>query len=343
MNNNLKHFYTTQNYSVEELNQILQKATALKTNNKTSLLRKTIFLLFFNPSLRTRASFITGMHELGGEAISLEVGGGIYNLSFDEGEPMLGNAAEHVKEAANVLGRYGKAIAIRKNDLGTTSTKVESSNWEVAKRDEMLNKFMEYSPVPVINMESNLYHPCQALADIMTIKEKQNNVKGKKFLLTWTYHPKPLPTAVPNSAALIASKFGMDVTLLHPKEYDLDNKIMSNIEENIKNNGSSLEITDDIDSAYDGADVVYAKSWGSLNYYGTWDKEIEIRKKYTNWQVTEDKMDKTNNGLFMHCLPVRRNVVVSDQVIDSSNSVIYDQAENRLHAQKGLLTHIIDN
>jgi N-acetylornithine carbamoyltransferase len=283
------------------------------------------------------------MFELGGQAIVLDVGGGIYNITFDSGKPMLGKAAEHVKEAANVLGRYGSAIAIRKNDLGTLSTTPESSDWVTAKKDQMFREFMKSSKVPIINMESNLYHPCQALADIMTVQENYQKVQGKKFLLTWAYHPKALPTAVPNSAALIASRFGMDVTILRPKGFDLDPQITKTIKANTEENGQKLHLTDDIEQAYTGAHVVYAKSWGNLNYYGNWDEEKTLREKYATWQVTSKLMAQTNKALFMHCLPVRRNVVVADEVIDSPTSVIYEQAENRLHAQKGLLTKLITN
>ncbi|MHA1839602.1 MAG: N-acetylornithine carbamoyltransferase, partial [Candidatus Ranarchaeia archaeon] len=213
--------------------------------------------------------------------------------------------------------------------------------WSAAKKERVFNAFMKYSSVPIINMESNLYHPCQALADVMTMQESSSGLAGRKVLLTWAYHPKALPTATANSFALLTSRYGADLTILRPEGFDLDPMIQQMIEKNVHESGGTLTVTSDVEKGYTGADFVYAKSWGSLRYYGNWEAEKPIREKLRDWQVTPEKMDLTNKGRFMHCLPVRRNIVVADNVIDDPGSLVIRQAENRLHAQKGLLTYLL--
>lgn len=186
-----------------------------------------------------------------------------------------------------------------------------------------------------------MHHPCQAMADMMTIREKFGKEK-KKVLLTWAFHPKPLPMAVPNSFALASAQFGHDLRIAHPKGYELDSELMAEIENQTKENGGSLEITNDVNSAFDDVEVVYAKSWGSFRHYGNEEADISEREVYRGkWIVDDAKMSRTNNAIFMHCLPVRRNVIVTDSVIDSPNSVVVEQAENRLHVQKAIMSKLI--
>jgi N-acetylornithine carbamoyltransferase len=176
---------------------------------------------------------------------------------------------------------------------------------------------------------------------MMTIREKLGPQK-KKVLLTWAWHPKPLPMAVPNSFALATAQFGHDLRIAHPKGYELDDELLAEIESQAVKNGGSVECSNNVDEAFDGVEVVYAKSWGGKQFYGASDKDIAYRADLrSDWIVDETKMSRTNNGIFMHCLPVRRNVIVTDGVIDSTNSVVIDEAENRLHIQKAIMSALI--
>jgi N-acetylornithine carbamoyltransferase len=186
-----------------------------------------------------------------------------------------------------------------------------------------------------------VHHPCQALADMMTVREKLGEGR-KRVLLTWAWHPKPLPMAVPNSFALAAAQMGHDLTIAHPPGYELDEDLTREINGRAFDAGARVQITHDPAEAFDGAQVVYAKSWGSKHFYGNPQDDIEERAQYrADWIVDEQKMARTDAGLFMHCLPVRRNVIVTDAVLDSSASVVIDEAENRLHAQKAVITKLL--
>lgn len=333
-NKSFKSFISTQDWSKDELEKLLKLAVRFKKSRFSVCLKnKNLIMVFFDPSLRTRTSFEIAMNDLGGSAVSLNVGKDIWKLEHREGAVMDGEFSEHVKDAARVLSRYGDAIAVR--------CFPKLAEWNEDKKDAVIRSFAKYASVPVINMESALFHPCQALADIMTIKEHLGSTKGKKFVLAWSNHPKPLPTAVPNSAALIASAFGMDTVIAHPKGYELDNGIIEMVKGNCKASGSSFEVVHDLDEGLKGADVVYAKSWGSIKYYGNWSGEQKLRDNLKGWKITKKNMLLTSNAKFMHCLPVRRNVEVDDEVIDGKNSVVYDEAENRLHVQKALLSSLM--
>jgi N-acetylornithine carbamoyltransferase len=214
-------------------------------------------------------------------------------------------------------------------------------DWQAERRDPILNAFAKYSEVPIINLESAMHHPCQAMADMMTIREKLGAGR-KKVLLTWAWHPKPLPMAVPNSFALAAAQMGHELVIAHPKGYELDDELMQTIQRAAEPATGSVTVTNDVDASFDGADVVYAKSWGSKNFYGAPERDIAERAQYRGkWMVDEEKMARTNSAIFMHCLPVRRNVIVTDEVIDSTQSVVIDEAENRLHVQKAVLSELI--
>jgi N-acetylornithine carbamoyltransferase len=290
-------------------------------------------LVFFNPSLRTRASMQVGIFELGGNAVVLEPGGTSWTLEHRAGAVMDTDKTEHVAEFVRVLGRYCAAIGVR--------TFAALKNWEEERTDPILNAFANHSDVPIINLESAMHHPCQAIADMMTIREKL--VEGKKkVLLTWAWHPKPLPMAVPNSFALAAAQMGHDLVIAHPRGYELDDELMATTRERAAAAGGSVEISQDVDVAFEGVQVVYAKSWGSKDFYGKPEKDIAEREQYRGkWMVDEAKMARTNSAIFMHCLPVRRNVIVTDGVIDSPSSAVIDEAENRLHVQKAIMKRLI--
>ncbi len=331
------NFLKTSDFSRAELEEIIESAVQFKSgaNAEKILGGKSVALVFFNPSLRTRASMQVGIYELGGNAVILEPGGTSWTLEHREGAAMDANKTEHLKEFVGVLERYVAAIGVR--------TFAELKDWELERTDPILAAFAKYATKPIINLESAMHHPCQAMADMLTIREKFGRQK-KKVTLTWAFHPKPLPMAVPNSFALAAAQFGHDLTIAHPKGYELDAELIGEIENQARENGGSLEIVNDVNAAFDGAEVIYAKSWGSKNFYGDLQKDIEYRAGLRNdWIVDEAKMRRTNDAIFMHCLPVRRNVIVTDAVIDSANSVVIDEAENRLHAQKAIMEKLLRN
>ncbi len=330
----MRHFLTTADYSRPELQAMLDEARRLKQSPFGEELKgKTVALLFLNNSLRTRTSFDAGTRQLGGHAIVLSPSGGMWPLEFEDGVVMDGEAEEHVAEAAGVLSRYCDLIGVRAFP--------KFVDWQEDRKDKIINSFAKYATVPVVNMET-ITHPCQEMAHIMTLQERLGDLDGKKFVLTWTYHPKPLNTAVANSALIIAAKFGMDVTLLCPSEdYILDERYMDLARADTEAQGQSLTVSHSIEDAYSGADVVYAKSWGALPYFGNWGPEKEIRDAYRHFIVDEEKMALTNNALVSHCLPMRRNVKMTDGVFDSDACIAYDEAENRLHVQKAIMKSLI--
>jgi N-acetylornithine carbamoyltransferase len=329
------HFLKTSDFSARELNSLIESAFKFKSGKDVSkpLAGKSVALVFFNPSLRTRASMQVGIYELGGNAVILEPGSTSWTLEYKDGAVMDGNKTEHLKEFVRVLERYVCAIGVR--------TFAELENWGEERTDPVLSAFAKYATKPVINLESAMHHPCQSMADMMTIREKLG-AKKKKVLLTWAWHPKPLPMAVPNSFALAAAQMGHDLRIAHPSGYELDRDLMAEIEKQVHANGGSVEITHNVHQAFDNVEVVYAKSWGSYQFYGNTNQDIREREVYRDkWIVDETKMARTDNAIFMHCLPVRRNVIVTDAVIDSANSVVIDEAENRLHIQKAIMAELI--
>jgi N-acetylornithine carbamoyltransferase len=318
-----------------DLNLLIDSALRFKHGDDRSkpLNGKSVALVFFNPSLRTRASMQVGIYELGGNAVVLEPGGTSWTLEHREGAVMDGDKTEHVAEFVRVLERYCVAIGVR--------TFAALKDWQKERTDPVLKAFAKYASVPVINLESAMHHPCQSLADMMTIREKMGAGR-KRVVLTWAWHPKALPMAVPNSFALAAAQMGHELIIAHPQGYELDEELIDITRVRATANGGSVEITNDIDAAFAGAEVIYAKSWGAKQFYGDTDRDLAERAQFRDkWIVDENKMSRTNQGKFMHCLPVRRNVIVTDGVIDSQASVVIDQAENRLHAQKAVMAELL--
>lgn len=330
-----RDFLRTSDRSSGELAGLIESGLRFKRRADLSqaLAGRSVALVFFNPSLRTRASMQVGIYELGGNAVVLEPGGTSWTLEHREGAIMDGGKTEHVAEFVRVLGRYCVAIGVR--------TFAAMKSWEEERTDPVLNAFAKYSSVPIINLESAMHHPCQALADMMTIRE-QLGAGRKRVLLTWAWHPKPLPMAVPNSFALAAAQMGHDLVIAHPPGYELDEQLLNDVRRQAAAAGGRLSLTTDVGDAFADAKVVYAKSWGSQRFYGMPEQDIAERSQYRGeWIVNEAKMASTKNGIFMHCLPVRRNVIVTDGVIDSPASVVIDEAENRLHVQKAILAELL--
>lgn len=330
----VRHFLSTQDYSRAEIDALLAQAAEFKRSRQgQQMAGKSIALMFFNPSMRTRTSFELGAFQLGGHAIVLSPGKDAWPIEFEMGTVMDGDTEEHIAEVARVLSRYVDIIAVRAFP--------KFVDWQVDRQDKVLESFAKFATVPVINLET-ITHPCQELAHAMALQEHLGSLQNKKYVLTWTYHPKPLNTAVANSALLIATKMGMDVTLLCPTaEYILDERYMDFAKANAKENGGSLQVSHDIESAYSGADVIYAKSWGAIPYFGRWDEEKAIREANKHFIVDEAKMALTNNGVFSHCLPLRRNIKATDAVMDSPACIAIDEAENRLHVQKAVMASLI--
>src|SRR5829696_3132543 len=257
----------------DHIEGLLESALRFKHGDDLSkpLGGKSVALVFFNPSLRTRASMQVGIYELGGNAVVLEPGGTSWTLEHRPGAVMDSDKTEHVAEFVRVLERYCVAIGVR--------TFAVLKNWQEERTDPVLNAFARYASVPIINLESATHHPCQSLADMLTIREKLGTGR-KRVVLTWAWHPKPLPMAVPNSFALAAAQMGHDLVIAHPQGYDLDEELMETSLQLATAAGGSLKITDDFDAAFSGAEVIYAKSWGSKQFYGNAERDLLIREQY---------------------------------------------------------------
>ena len=328
-------FITTQDFRPAELEGVITRARTFKHARPTALplAGKSVALVFLNPSLRTRTSMELAVASLGGTPVTMNVGTDSWTLEHREGAVMNAGKTEHVKDAARVLSRLVDAIAVR------SFAGLENLEDDLA--DPVISCFRRYAEVPILNMESALYHPMQAMADLMTIIERRGIIKGAKVTLTWAPHPKPLPTAVANSFLIAVTQMGCDVTLARPPEFPLPDRIMDGAARNAQASGGKLRVVTGLGEAYTGAQYVYAKSWGGLPYYGRWEEEKKARAERADWIVDERKMALTADAYFLHCLPVRRNVEVADGVLDGPKSAVYDEAENRLHVQTALLEAIL--
>ncbi|MDA0780543.1 MAG: N-acetylornithine carbamoyltransferase [Bacteroidetes bacterium] len=277
--------------------------------------RKTLGLLFFNPSLRTRLSTQKAARLLGMDVMVMNFSNEAWAIEYEDATIMEGLRSEHVKEAAQVVSQYCDVVGIRAFATLTDKEKDES--------EQVLQKFIEYATVPILNMESATAHPLQALADALTLTE-HDLPKKPKVVLTWAPHPKALPHAVGNSFTRMMQYMDADFVIANPKGYDLDPRITKNI-----------PIVHNQNEALKDADIVYAKNWSSYEQYG------QILRTDNEWMLTPEKMALTNNAKFMHCLPIRRNVVVADGVLDHPNSIVIEQANNRTYAAAAVLKTLI--
>lgn len=317
-----------------ELTERMEKSRRAEPVRSAQVLTgRTLGLLFFDRSLRTRVSFEVAAVQLGGHCLNIFAENEIYDLEPDEQVVMDGNAEEHVKDAAQTLSRYVDVLGVRHLR--------RSSSWEDDRQERLLHAYAEHASVPVINLESTLEHPCQALADIYTIKRNLLDLEGRKLTLAWTDHPNPKGMGPCHSLLHVAAALGMEITLAHPLGFDLDEDLVGSARTAADESGGTLRVVNDFEAGVDGADVLYARAWGSTKYWGDAEREAMVKRSLKSWKVDDEIMKRTNNALFMHPLPLRRNVVATDSVVDSDRSVIYDQAENRLYAQKALLTHLL--
>lgn len=306
-------------FTKEEVETVLDVAWDLKRkralNEPHAYLRdKVLAMLFFFSSTRTRASFEAGMAQLGGHA------------AFIESKSTQISHGDTEKEIGDIFGRYFDGIAIRHCD------------WGIGNR--YLNLVAEASRSPVLNMQCDMYHPFQCLADLMTIMEKKGrDLRKKKMVVSWAYaasYSKPI--SVPQSLILQMPRFGLDVTLSHPPEFALMPDIMEQAKAQAKKYGTSFEVVHDMDEGFKDADIVYAKSWGPLVFTADPEKGAEITKQYSSWITNEKRMELAReDAIYMHPLPADRNIEVTDGVIDGPHSVVFDEAENRLHAQKAVM------
>jgi N-acetylornithine carbamoyltransferase len=331
----LNGFLSLADLSPGEVSELLDRAGWLERHPEPEVLKgKVLALLFFNPSLRTLASFQAGMSRLGGGSFVISPGQGTWILETRDGVVMDGAAAEHVREAIPVLAGYGDALGIRSFAGGT--------DLEADLADATFRSMAAVCPVPLINLESAIDHPCQALADWKTMDDLGLPARGGKFVLSWAWHPKPLPLAVPAAAVHMAALRGMDVTVLRPDGFALPEPVMAKAWAAAAISGGSLRETADRGEALSGAHVIYAKSWTAPAHYGDPQAEAAFRAGLRDWCVDDDWFSAAAPDCrFMHCLPVRRNVVVRDSVLDGPRSVVVHEARNRMWAQMAVLHRLL--
>ncbi|EDP96224.1 acetylornithine carbamoyltransferase [Kordia algicida OT-1] len=303
-------------HDVANIPETIQEAIQLKENpfsHKNLGVDKTLLMLFFNASLRTRLSTEKAAKNLGMNVMILNVND-TWNLEFEEGTVMNLNKSEHVIEAAQVISQYADIIAVRAFPSLTDKEK-DTSEW-------ILNSFLKYATVPIINMESATMHPLQALADAITIEELKI-IQKPKVVLSWAPHPKALPQAVANSFVKMMQSLETNFSITHPKGYELNSKITKN-----------TPIYYNQKEALKDADFVYAKNWSSYESYG------KVLHQDSDWMLTKEKL---KTAKFMHCLPVRRNIIVEDAVLDGENSVVIQQSANRVFSAQIVLKKILEN
>ena len=304
---------------IDNLSDWVKEAIDLKKNplkHQSLGKNKTIGMLFFNNSLRTRLSTQKAAMNLGMNPIVMNFGSEGWALEFEDGTVMDQGKSEHVKEAAQVISQFCDVIAIR--------AFASLSDKEKDLAEEVLTAFVKYATVPIVNMESSAGHPLQALADAITMEEFKVLHKPK-VVLSWAPHPKALPHAVANSFIEMMQKQNANFVITHPEGYELNPEVVKD---------SVVEYNQE--KAFENADFIYTKNWSSFNEYG------KVLSQDKSWMITADKMAKTNNAKFMHCLPVRRNVVVADEVLDSKNSIVIEQANNRTYSAQIVLKKILE-
>jgi N-acetylornithine carbamoyltransferase len=331
----MKAFNDLADFSNEEIQALIDLACRLDSNPEPDALKgKVLSLLFLIPSLRTLASFQAAMVRLGGGSFVISPEMSIHGLESRAGIVMDGVAAEHIREAVPVIASYGDAIGIRAfADRKNIATDMEER--EFTALTDLIDK-------PYINMESAMSHPCQSLADWKTMDDLAVPANGGKFVLSWAYHPRALPLAVPASTLHMAAKRGMDVTVLRPEGFELPDALMQKAASAAAAAGGSVTETDQRTEAMEDAHIIYAKSWSSTRHYGDRLADQKLREEHIDWCVDEPWFDNAKDDCrFMHCLPVRRGVVVADEILDGPRSIVIPEARNRMLAQMAVLHQML--
>jgi len=331
----MKAFNDIADFSQEQISALLELANRLNENPEPQALSgKVLALLFLSPSLRTLASFQAAMTRLGGGAFVISPDMSIHGLETRPGIVMDGVAAEHIREAVPVIASYGDAIGIR--------AFAERKDLQKDLDDVEYRSLIELIDTPYVNMESAATHPCQNLADWKTLDDLGIPANGGKFVLSWAFHPKALPLAVPASTLQMAAQRGMDVTVLRPEGFGLPEQVMAKAKKAAAASGGSVRESEDRQEAMQGAHVIYAKSWSSIAHYGDKIADQKHREQYVDWCVDEPWFAPAETDCrFMHCLPVRRGVVVSEAVLDGPRSVVIHEARNRMLAQMAVLHQML--
>ncbi len=331
----MRAFNDLADFSHEEIQTLVKLAGRLDSNPEPEALKgKVLSLLFLSPSLRTLASFQAAMIRLGGGSFVISPEMSIHGIESRPGIVMDGAAAEHIREAMPVIASYGDAIGIR------AFAERKSIASDIEERE--FTALTDLIDTPYINMESAMNHPCQSLADWKTMNDLDIPANGGKFVLSWAYHPRPLPLAVPAATLHMAAMRGMDVTVVRPKGFELPEIIMQKAKSAAEASGGSVSETDQRREAMEGAQVIYAKSWSSTHHYGDKLNDQKLREKHIDWCVDEPWFENAKDDCrFMHCLPVRRGVVVADEILDGPRSIVIPQARNRMLAQMAVLHQML--
>ena len=329
-----RHFIRLQDLADRQVEDILDLSERMKRGaSHKELANHTIGLLFFRGSLRTRTSLVAAVHELGGHTVNLTAASDFGELEAQDGTIMDGEAPEHIRDAAAVMSKYVSALAIRPKQAG--------QSWAVDRTEMNIRAWAAHSQVPVINMESCLWHPLQALADLLTLRETLDRLAGNKLAIVWTQSPQPASSSVVNSILHGALRSGMNVSIAHPAGYELDASVLDTAQGSASDHGVELETGLSMEDAIEGAHVVYARSWYSLETYGNPTLAASQLARTGSWTIDEAMMARGEQTRLMHPMPVRRNLEVTDEVLDGPRSLILVQAENRLHTQKGLLSLLL--
>jgi N-acetylornithine carbamoyltransferase len=330
-----RDFLALEDWSTADVERLLTLAAGVKRGEVAGGLEKRVLGLMLLSAAESRASFEVAMYLHGGTAVTVEPSeNGTIGVEPGSAGDQGGDA--YLIDAARLHGRYCDALCV--------SALPAARDWAVARRDLLLKSIAQHCEKPVINAGSVRRHPCQALADAMTLRERLGQVDGKRFVLTWAWAPGALSTAVPASAALSAARLGMEIVIARPEGYELDPEDTALIRKTAQQAGGKfVHISDDPDDALVGADAIYVASWGSLKLYGDPEQEIEMRASLRDWRLSRSRLrsSRGGKGVVLHSYPVRRNVEIEDAVLDGPNSAVADQAENRLHVQRALLLDLM--
>ncbi len=337
-------YLTNVNRTQEEIKMIIEAARDLERKFKSKvptpyLAGQTLFMLFYNRSLRTRNSFEAGIFQLGGHGNFLSPND-VYTPTLPE--DMVAYKTEAISDVARVLSRYGNAIAIR--------IYADAAKWIIGRGHRIIEEFAKWASIPVLNMEDDIYHPFQALADIKAALDVVPNLRGKKFVVSYAYSGGLKPLAVPQSVALIAAIMGAEVVVAHPPGFELQDEIIKKCKELADQYGGSFEVTNDMKAAFEGAAFVYPKAWSPKGFFPPYSSDGKVHKeeakeyqaKFKNWIVTMDLLEESGKPYYMHCGPADRGMEVTDEVLDTyEKSLYFEEAENRLHVQKAVMTMVM--